>query len=246
MRSRPALAPMLLAALLAGPAARAAAPCPVPAEMLDAAPLPATARAVARGRLDVLVVGSASVNGPGGSGPEASYPRQLEGVLRARLPGVRIELSVRGGRGLTAEAQAALVAAALREAPRQLVIWQAGTVEAVRGLDIAEMTSVLGDGAALVRRAGADLVIMDQQFSRFMRGNADVEPYREALRRVAAATGAGFFRRWDIMQAWAEADVVDAERAPREQQVAEVDRLNECLASALATLLLREIPRRNP
>ena len=156
---------------------------------------------------------------------------------------MRVEVSVRGSRGLDAEAQVALVVEALGEAPRQLVIWQAGTVEAVRGLDLAEMVAVLLDGAALVRRSGADLLLMDQQFSRFMRGNADVEPYREALRRSAAAAGAGLFRRWEIMQSWAESDVVDAERAPRERQMAEVDRLNECLAGALATLVLREFPR---
>ena len=244
MGSRAAILLLLLATSLAMPSARAATYCPVSADLLDPVTLPNSAKAVSRGHLAALVVGSASVTGPGGSGPAASYPRQLESMLRAGLPGVRVEVSVRGSRGSTAEVQAALITEALSQSRYQLVIWQVGTVEAVRGLDVADMVEVLQDGAALLRRSGTDLLLMDQQFSRFMRSNADVEPYREALRRVAAATGAGLFRRWDIMQAWAESDMVDAERAPRSQQVAEVDRLNECLAAALATFLLPEFQGR--
>jgi acyl-CoA thioesterase I len=43
------------------------------------------------------------------------------------------------------------------------------------------------------------------------------------------------------MHAWAEADKVDLERAPRSSRVAAADRLNDCLAQAIAVLLTRGI-----
>jgi acyl-CoA thioesterase I len=68
-----------------------------------------------------------------------------------------------------------------------------------------------------------------------------VEPYREAMKLVAAAHNAPVVRRYDLMYAWAEADKVDLERAPRSGRVAAADRLNDCLAQAIAALLIRGI-----
>ena len=82
---------------------------------------------------------------------------------------------------------------------------------------------------------------MDPQFSRFLRANANVEPYREAMRLAAAANNAPLLRRYELMHAWAEADKVDLERAPRSAKVATADRLNDCLAQAMAALLARGI-----
>ena len=54
---------------------------------------------------------------------------------------------------------------------------------------------------------------------------------------AAGANGASLFRRYDIMQGWAESGAVDVERAPRERRGAALDRLNECLARAMAGFL---------
>ena len=48
---------------------------------------------------------------------------------------------------------------------------------------------------------------------------------------------AGFFSRYDIMRAWAEAGIVDVERAPRANRTAEIDKLNDCLARALGAYI---------
>jgi len=83
-----------------------------------------------------------------------------------------------------------------------------------------------------------DVVIMGAQFSRFPRANADVDRYRDALRLLASRGEAGFFPRFDIMRAWAEAGTVDVERAPRASRTAEIDKLNDCLARALGAFIL--------
>ncbi len=246
MRPRAALRIAGLACALltlpVAPPARAADPslaCGAPADLLQAAiPLPATARAVQEGRLRVLVIGSASVFGPGTSGPEAAWPQRMQVLLARRFPGLEVQVTVRGGRGLMANETGGLLAGELVAMKPHLVLWQAGTVEAVRGVEPERMTEALNEGAAKVQAMGADLLLLDQQFSRFIRANSNIDVYREAIRLVAAAHGVPVLRRYEIMRFWAETDRVDLERAPRELRVVVADRLNACLAGAVTALLL--------
>jgi hypothetical protein len=238
----PALA--LLAAPAAVPGARAGdvPACGAPPELLEAgAPLPATARAVAAGRLRIVVVGSASVLGPGTSGPAAGWPARLEALLAAKYPGVTIEMVVRGAPGVTATDSMAMVREELRRAPTHLVLWQTGAVETARNLDLDELAATLDMGLRRITTAGADAVLIDPQFSRVLRANANVEPYLEAMRLAAAANNAPLVRRYDLMHAWAEADTVDLERAARPAKTAVADRLNDCLAQAIAAVLANGI-----
>ena len=229
---------LLLAALLA-PAARAQPrACTAPPELLEAgAPLPATARAVGGGSLRILVIGGISVLGPGTSRPEAAWPTRLQALLAARRPGVAFEVVVRGQRGINTAEAGALLAEEMARAPAQLVLWATGTVSAVRGLEVDDMVEALNAGLETVKTAGADAVLIDPQFSRFLRANANVDPYLDALRLVAATHQVPLLRRWELMRYWAETEQVDVERAPKPERVAATDRLNECLAQAMATLL---------
>jgi hypothetical protein len=231
---------LVLLGLLLGPAAAAAATplCDAPAELLEPeSGLPGAARAIAGGELRVLVLGSATVLAPGGSGTGAAWPARLEALLRARYPNLRVTLTVHGGRGLTAADQLGILAAELPHLRPHLLIWQTGTVEATRSLEPEAMTQALNQGLDLLRAAGGEAVLMDPQFSRFLRANADVEPYREALRLVGAAQAAPLFRRFELMRLWAETDRIDLERAGRATRVAVTDQLHGCLAESLHRLL---------
>jgi len=239
-----ALRAMLLLGALLAPAAALAGDvaCGAPEELLETpAPLPATARAIAAGSLRIVVAGSVSVLGLGTSGPGAPWPARLKALLEARYPGLNLDLTVRGARGMTAADTAAVIAAETARAPTQLVLWQTGTVEAVRGLEIDDMVAALNGGLDRLQGAGTDAVLIDLQFSRFLRANANVEPYRDALRLVAAAHDVPLVRRYDLMQFWAEAERVDLERAPRDARVATADRLNDCLAQAVLAVVTQGI-----
>ena len=231
----PLLAPVLAAS---GAGAADDAACGAPPELLEpGAPLLATARAVSDGSLRVVVVGSASVLGPGTSGPRAAWPARLEALLAARFPGLKIEAAVRGAPGLTAADSISIIRDELARAPAQLVLWQTGAVEAARNLDLDELAGTLDAGLREVGETGADAVLIDPQFSRVLRANANVEPYREAMRLAAAANNAPLVQRYELMHAWAEAGRVDLERAPRPARTAVTDRLNDCLAQAIAAVL---------
>ncbi len=231
-------AALLLALLMALPAGAAEGPaCGAPPELLEAPPLPVVAAARRAGRLHILAVGSASITSPGVSRASASFASRLEAIIAERRPGIDIRIEVRGGRGMSAADQWHLVEAALAQGKPDLVIWQAGATETVRGLPVDDMSDVLTEGLSQLEARGIDAVVMDLQFSRFLRANAEVAPYEAALRVAASAGQAALFPRYELMHAWVEAGTVDVERAPRRDRAAQVDRLNDCLAQAMAIFL---------
>lgn len=238
----PALRPLrlvlLLGALVLPAAWIPAGACQAPAELLEAgASLPATLNAARAGSLRILVIGGASVLGLGTSGPTATWPAKLEALIAARRPGLRIDIVARGQRGIATADAAALLAGELAKAPTQLVLWAAGTESAVRGAEVDELVEALNTGLEALKAAGTDAVLIDSQFSRFLRANANMEPYLDAVRLVAAAHQVPLFRRWDLMRHWAETEQVDVERTPKPERVAATDRLNDCIAQALAAVL---------
>ncbi|HXA22118.1 MAG TPA: hypothetical protein VNW90_07445 [Acetobacteraceae bacterium] len=221
--------------------------CGAPAEFITtAAPLGQLATAIAAGGpVAVLAVGSAttvgSVNtmGLNTSGTQgASYPWHMTRALEAALPGVKFALTVRGGRGMTAEQMLPLLDEALKHQHYSLVLWQTGTVEAVRGLRPDGLLEVLHTGAELVRDAGGDLVLVDPQFSRFLRANTDLDPYESVLQQVATMPGAAIFHRFDLMRTWANDGRIDLEHTQKADRDKALDELNECLGKALAQFVL--------
>lgn len=238
----PSLPLLAFLALLLVPASARATGCDVPPEVISAArPLSATARALQSAGLRILILGSGSITGPGASGPDASWPARLQSLLAARFPGRQVDVALRGGRGVSVHDHLALLRDGLNAETPALVLWQAGTVEAVRGLDPDDMGEAMRQGLERIRRSGADIIILDQQYSRFLRANANIEPYRDKLRLLAAAAGAPLFRRYDLMQHWVETGALDLERTARAERGAATDRLNDCLAKALAELIAQGV-----
>lgn len=228
---------LLFGLTLSLPAAAEGPGCGAPDEYLQSPPLRATATGIATGRLSILAVGSASVTGPGTGSAAAAWPARLEALLRDRRPDLQLRFEVRGARGSTVTDQWRQIQEAMRAGPLDLVIWQAGMTEALRNQPIDDMAATMTEGLDRLHARGIDAVVMGIQFSRFLRANVDVDPYRNTLRVVAGATHAGFFSRYDIMRAWADAGTVDVERAPASRRTAEIDKLNDCLARALGAFI---------
>lgn len=230
---------LVLAAAL--PAAAAAGGCAAPAELTEASDtLRNAARAVAEARrLDVLVLGSGSTTIGGTSAVANLYPAQTEAALNARLPGVTVRVSTRGGRGLTAADMLKLLRETLRSDRPDLVVWQTGTVDAVRGLDPDGFFATIAAGAGEAAEARVDVVLMDMQFSRAGRAAVNYGPYRDAMQTLAAtAENVMLFRRYELMRHWAEEGRIDLERAPRADWAKEADRLHACLGQVLAETIV--------
>ena len=222
------------------PAAAAPDPCAAKPEFSHSpVPLPAVAAALRPGAtLDVLGIGSATILAPTTGTPGTAFPYRMMDALKAAAPGVTVRLTVRGERGMTAEAMLDLLRDALSHDRYQLVIWQTGTVEAVHKTSAADFANTLATGATLVHEAGGNLVLIDPQFSRFLRNHSDLEPYEKAFRQAAAEPGVVLFRRYALMQAWAEAGQIDLERTAPKDRIRMAERLHTCLGDDLAALVL--------
>jgi len=228
-------------AVSAGPEGAPPLVCPssVDVETPDQ-PLDHLAVAVKAGEaVEVLALGSANTVASG----RAGYPYAMVQALAAALPHTTFRLTIQGGRGLTAADLLDDLRAALKRQHIPLVVWQTGTVEAVRGIRPEELQDVLEDGAALVDAQGGNLVLMDPQFSRFLRANTDIDPYERAIAAAAELPGADLFRRFDLMHGWAEDGTLDLERTAAAEQPAAVTLLNQCVGRALARFVLNGMGR---
>jgi acyl-CoA thioesterase-1 len=234
----------VLLLLLAVPAAAAGAREPLPCGaapqfLTPQKPLaPVKVAVAAASPVQVLAVGSGATTGPDGVQPDSAFPYRMLDALRADLPLVRFDLTVRGGRGMTAEEMLPLIKAQMEEAPAKLVLWQTGTVEAIHTIRPDRMRRALREGLEIVRAAGGSLILIDPQFTRALRANTDVEPYETELQQIATLPGATLFRRYELTRGWALDGKIDPERAPKETREAELNRLNACLGQALARYVL--------
>ena len=229
------LALLMVLSLSATGAAQAMLPgCPAPPSMAGSAEaLPRVAAALKHGQLDVLAIGSGTMLGSRGR-PEGSFASSMAQDLRAAFPGTEIRLTVQGERGMTAAAMLATLRKDLETRRYALVLWQTGTVEAVRKLPTEDLARTLDAGAEAVRQAGADLLLIDPQYSRMLEANADLKPYRETMLQAAQRHGAVLFRRFDVIRSWAKAGQLDLESAAKPERMKIADQLNTCLGQALA------------
>ncbi|MDE2379027.1 SGNH/GDSL hydrolase family protein [Bradyrhizobium sp.] len=234
---------ILLCGCLAASFARAedippAAPpsCEVPAYLLATdSQLPKVGEAIRSGRpLDILVVGSRSTTIP--SSEESSYPARLQAVLKDRLPSVPVRVSVELQSKKTAE-EAAAGFVKLMEAKRPtLVIWQTGTVDAMRSIDPDDFRGAVSEGVAALQNAGADVVLMNLQYSPRTETMISVPPYLDNMRVVAQEHDIPLFDRFQIMRQWQDQGQFDLFSPSHGIELAK--QVHDCLGRALAQFVI--------
>jgi hypothetical protein len=187
-------------------------------------------------RLDVLVVGTGSSMLGGQEGAKTAYPARLEDFLKASLPGVAVTVRA----DVKSRRSTADMAQALSNLPTDgkpgLVVWQAGTVDAMRGIDPDEFRFALEKGVKKLQTAGIDVVLMNMQYSPRTEAMIVVGPYADAMRFVAQQNDIPLFDRSSAMKHWSEAGVFDLSGAADRSQVAE--RVHDCIGKVLARMIL--------
>jgi hypothetical protein len=111
-------------------------------------------------------------------------------------------------------------------------------VEAVRNLSPGDFADTLADGASLVHGAGADLMLIDPQFSRFLHANANLDPYEQTLEQATGLPDVILFHRYELMRHWVSAGQIDLERTVRSDRQKTAALLHDCLGRALAQVIL--------
>jgi hypothetical protein len=229
---------MLAGFLITAPlrAEDAPAACEVPDSLLSSeSALPKVAEAVKGGHpLDILVIGSRSstINTSDGT----AYPGRLQAMLRERLPGVAVNLSVELQVKKTAEEVAGSFAKLVEAKKPTLVIWQTGTVDAMRSVDPDDFRSAVDDGVVALQNAGADVVLINLQYSPRTETMISVPPYLDDMRMVAQQHDVPLFDRFAIMRQWNDSGSFDLFSASHGLELAK--RVHDCLGRALSKFVI--------
>jgi hypothetical protein len=231
----------LLAGLLTAPSARAedapAPDCGVPAYLLQSeSPLPKVTEAVKSGRpLDILVLGSRSstINN---TSDASAYPGRLELALKEKLPALVVNVSVEIQAKKTAEEVAAGIVKLVEAKKPTLVIWQTGTVDAMRSIDPDDFRGAIDEGVAALQNAGTDVVMMNLQYSPRTETMISAPPYLDNMRVVAQQHDVPLFDRFAIMRNWSDTGDFDLFSASHGIELAK--RVHDCLGRALSKFVI--------
>jgi lysophospholipase L1-like esterase len=206
---------------------------------VDEPPLPHTVAALTAGKtVTVVAIGGASTQGRAAENPEMAWPARMAAALAARFPGAKVNAINRGVSRHTAEDMLARFGREVLPARPDLVVWETGTTDAVRGVDIDAFRATLQAGIDMVHAARIELILMDMQFSQRSNAVINLDRYSAVMRDVADAADVPFFRRHDLMRAWAEGGVIDLEVSNPKQRKAIAARLYDCIGRAVAGLVV--------
>lgn len=172
--------------------------------------LPHVAAKLAEGRPVVIVAfGSSSTQGYGSSAPEFTYPNRLAAQLRRHYPSADITVLNRGIGGEDAPEMMKRLQTQVIDVHPDLVIWQVGTNAVLRNLDQRATGKQIEDGVARIQAAGADVVLVDPQYSpRVTERPESARGMVKLLSRIAALRHVGIFPRFEVMRDWHEQQAI--------------------------------------
>lgn len=235
------LAGFLTAVAVRAEDAPAAPPaCEVPDYLLSGdTALPKVAEAIkAGGPLNILVVGSRSstISVSANASEAAAYPRQMQAALKEKLPAIEVNLSVEIQPKMTAEEVAAGLSKLLESKKPTLVIWQTGTVDAMRSVDPDDFRTAVDEGVVALLDAGADAVLVNPQYSPRTESMISASAYLDNMRVVAQEHEVPLFDRFALMQKWSEAGEFDLFTAVHSSELAK--QVHSCLGRALSQFIV--------
>ena len=176
--------------------------------------LPHVAGKLASGApVTIIAFGSSSTQGWGSTSPEFTYPNRLAAQLHRQYPSADITVINRGKGGDDAPEMIKRLQGEVIDAHPDLVIWQVGTNAVLRNLDPAETARTVSDGVAQIKAAGADLVLVDPQYS--PRVNERAQSASQMVRllgKVAALRHVGLFPRFELMREWHEEQAIPVDK----------------------------------
>jgi hypothetical protein len=210
--------------------------CDVPDSLVTTeSGLPKVAEAVRSGRpLKVLVVGSRSstINGS----DESAYPSRLQAALREKMPSVTVNVLVELQIKKTAEEVAGGLLKLVETKKPALVVWQTGTVDALRSVDPDDFHAALEEGVTALKNVGVDVVLMNLQYSPRTETMISPAPYLDNMRVVAQQDEVPLFDRFGIMHQWQDQGDFDLFSTAHGAELA--TRVHDCLGRALAKFVI--------
>jgi acyl-CoA thioesterase I len=229
----------LSAVQLVRPASGGEARCEVPAELTRAEfTLPhLSARLQAGNPVKIVAIGGASTTGVAAGSPELAYPHRLQEILDRWYPGIPIIVVNKGVPRQTAQQMLDRFASDVFAEDPVLVIWETGTTDAVRGVEVDEFAGTLQSGIDELKTRSVDIMLVDMQFSRGTVTVIDFERYLDTLHQVAEDNGIYVFPRFEMMRYWSEQNVFNFDGVAKDQRADLAASVYECIGRKLAEIL---------
>lgn len=189
------LAPLALAGM-SGPAAAAALAEP-------------SRQAGGRAPFRIVALGSSSTQGTGASSPAATYPAQLQRLFDETYRGQPpVAVSNRGVAGEDIDDMLKRIGSEVVGVHPDLVIWQVGSNDPLRGVPMDRFEAELRSGIAAIRAGGSEILLMEPQWSPVI-ARADAKSrFVEAVREVGAEQHVAVLRRFALMGDWVATGLV--------------------------------------
>jgi acyl-CoA thioesterase I len=148
----------------------------------------------------VLAIGSSSTVGVGASRPTNTYIAKLETGLEQAFRGVDFDVFASGIGGEIAEGQSARMKQTVDDVKPDLVLWQVGTNDAIRHVDIAAFKACLRRTLAWLEESKIDVMLVDPQYGENLTKDAYYEQVVAAIAEIAAEKRVLLVDRFEAMR----------------------------------------------
>jgi acyl-CoA thioesterase I len=227
----------VLAGLLSSCAVRAGTlPCDVPDELMqfdDKLPHLAE-RLRAAQPVKIVAIGGASTAGLAAGSADLAYPHRLQEILARLYPSSRISVVNRGVPRQTAQQMVERFPTDVIAEDPVLVIWETGTTDAVRDIEVDDFATALQTGIDELKTRAIDIMLVDVQFSHTTNTVIDFERYLNALHRIGDVNDVNVFPRFEMMRYWSEQDVFNFDGVSKEERAGLAAKVYDCIAGKLA------------
>ncbi|HXX07638.1 MAG TPA: SGNH/GDSL hydrolase family protein [Pseudolabrys sp.] len=156
--------------------------------------------------LIIVAIGSSSTAGVGASSPAASYPSRLAFELMHRFPNRPITILNRGIGGEEVDDMLKRFDTDVLAAKPDLVLWQLGTNSVIRDDVSNNYNAAIHQGIAKIRAIGADVILIDPQFTPKVIAKLEAARMVELIATVAKLENINRFPRFDMMRRWYDVD----------------------------------------
>jgi GDSL-like Lipase/Acylhydrolase family len=187
-------------------------------------------------RLVIAVVGTGSSILTGPDGPSTAYPARLEVALKQRLPSVNVKVVTLVRSRLSAEDLAKGMGKLLIDEKPDLVIWQTGTIDAMRRIEPDDFRAALDEGVETLQNGNADVILMNMQYSPRTESMIALGPYADSMRLAAQQHDIPLFDRLAIMRHWSDVGAFDLYASGKDNVLAH--RVHDCIGRGIASMII--------
>lgn len=217
--------------------------CKAPNELVHLDwPMPRLTAAFRKGEvIRIVALGSSSTQGAGASSQAASYPSRLLVELQHRFPKHKFEVVNLGIGGQLARDMVDRINSTVIPLSPDLVIWQTGVNDAIRGVKINEFQATVDAGLDLMQKHGIDVVLLNHQYYPGAARLPSFPSYLRIMKAISTERKIPLLRRYEIMQHMVTSSQFSVDELLAPDKFHLNDTSYRCLGAVVADALAEEM-----